>query len=88
MMSCVDDRNAITIGVTPEASIFGEPLRFLVRFDTRQGNLGLYPAEISYLEDGKGNLFRQLFTFQVVLTRVFSPMLRYHFVLLVISVVV
>lgn len=61
LQELVDDRNAVTIRVTPEAFRFGEPLRFQVRFDTHQGNLDFDPAAISYLEDGKGNLFRPPF---------------------------
>jgi hypothetical protein len=61
LQELVDDRNAVTIKVTPEAFRFGEPLRFQVRFDTHEGNLDFDPATISYLEDGKGNVFRPLF---------------------------
>lgn len=60
LQELVDDPNAVTIRVTPEAFRFGEPLRFQVRFDTHQGNLDFDPAAISYLEDGKDNLFRPL----------------------------
>jgi hypothetical protein len=61
LQELVDDRNAITIRVKPEAFLLGELLSFQVQFDTHQGNLDFDPAAISYLEDGKGNLLRPLF---------------------------
>jgi hypothetical protein len=61
LQEIVDDRNAVTIRVRPDAFSLGEPLSFQVQFDTHQGNLDFDPTAISYLKDGKGNIVRPLF---------------------------
>ncbi len=54
----VNDENFVTIEVKPLNLEFNEPVRFQVKMNTHQGDLGFDLAAISILEDDKGRILK------------------------------
>lgn len=53
-----DSQNSVTVSVTPEAIVFGRPVKFDISLDTHQGSgLDYDLAKISALKDERGNTY-------------------------------